>query len=163
MITEIELRQDNETLALPSRIGREVTGDLRYRKFNLRALLRRAADEQYLPVLRRGDRARNRTVTGCFDAERFRERGPDLRRRHHGREIDEVHSVRMARIKSLGGRDRDPRLSNPAGTDDRDEPPARQLRQQRANEIVPAERGRDRRREPPSRDAPNPTPPSRSF
>lgn len=38
VIAEIELREASETLALPSWIGREVTGDLRYRKFNLRAL-----------------------------------------------------------------------------------------------------------------------------
>jgi len=38
VLAEIELRQENETLALPSWVGREVTGDLRYRKFNLRAL-----------------------------------------------------------------------------------------------------------------------------
>jgi CYTH domain-containing protein len=38
MLAEIELRQENETPVLPSWIGREVTGDLRYRKFNLLAM-----------------------------------------------------------------------------------------------------------------------------
>jgi len=38
VLAEIELLQENETLVLPSWVGREVTGDLRYRKFNLLAL-----------------------------------------------------------------------------------------------------------------------------
>ena len=45
VLAEIELRQENEALVLPSWVGREVTGDLRYRKFNLLALHRRRQPE----------------------------------------------------------------------------------------------------------------------
>ena len=45
VLAEIELRQENEMPALPAWVGREVTGDLRYRKFNLRALHTRRQPE----------------------------------------------------------------------------------------------------------------------
>jgi adenylate cyclase len=51
VVAEIELRQENEALALPSWAGREVTGDLRYRKFNLLALhARRQPESDWRPA-----------------------------------------------------------------------------------------------------------------